>query len=118
VVRVAPYVLDVEAQNRTVEIEVAVDDEPLTASLLPGTSSDVEVVLSVCEDVLRVPTGALLEGGKVLVLEGDRLAERVVVAGVRNWDLTEIREGLQAGERVVVSFDRPEIRAGARAAVP
>ena len=39
----APYVLDVEEQNRTVEIEVELDDAALAATLLPGTSADVEV---------------------------------------------------------------------------
>jgi len=44
--RVAPYVLDLEAQNRTVEIEVALDDAELAAaalavSLLTGLASGV-----------------------------------------------------------------------------
>jgi HlyD family secretion protein len=114
VARVAPYVLDVEAQNRTVEIEVELD-APYAATLLPGTSADVEVILNTRQEALRIPTSALLEGGKVLVLDGDRLAERSVEAGMRNWDFTEVRAGLAAGDRVVVSFDRPEIRAGRKA---
>ncbi|HET9225231.1 MAG TPA: efflux RND transporter periplasmic adaptor subunit, partial [Thermoanaerobaculia bacterium] len=52
VTRVAPYVLDVEEQNRTVEIEVALDN-PDAVRLLPGTSADVEVILQAREDVLR-----------------------------------------------------------------
>jgi HlyD family secretion protein len=113
--RVAPYVLDLEAQNRTVEIEVLLEDPESAAALLPGTSADVEVVLSAREGVLRIPASALLEGGRVLVLQGQRLADRAVQAGVRNWDYAEVRAGLQAGERVVVSFDRPEVKAGALA---
>jgi HlyD family secretion protein len=113
--RVAPYVLDVEAQNRTVEIEVELDAPAAAATLLPGTSADVEVVLAVRDGVLRIPTSALLEGGRVLVLEGERLAEHAVVAGVRNWDFTEVRDGLAAGARVVVSFESPEVKAGALA---
>lgn len=66
--RVAPYVLDVEEQNRTVEIEVDLGDRDLAATLLPGTSADVEVVLDVHEGVLRIPTNTLLEGERVLVL--------------------------------------------------
>jgi HlyD family secretion protein len=113
--KVADYVLDVEAQNRTVEVEVELDDAGFARTLLPGTSADVEVILSAKEGALRIPTSALLEGGRVLVLDAGRLAERTVDAGVRNWDFTEARAGLSAGESVVVSFDRPEIKAGARA---
>jgi HlyD family secretion protein len=115
VVEVAPYVLDRLEQNRTVEIELELDDASAAAGLLPGTSADAEVILSAREDVLRVPTQALLEGGRVLVLEQDRLVERTFQVGLRNWDLTEARAGLSAGERVVISLDRPEVKAGARA---
>jgi HlyD family secretion protein len=117
VVRVGAYVLDIEEQNRTVEIEVELDDAELAASLLPGTSADVEVVLETRDPVLRIPTAALLSGGEVLVLEDGRLAGREVEVGLRNWDLTEVRSGLAEGERVVVSLDRAEVRAGARARV-
>lgn len=113
VVRRAPFVLDVEAQNRTVEIDVELDDAEVARALLPGTSADVELILSVREDVLRVPTTALMEGGRALVVEQGRLVERGVKTGVRNWDFTEVLGGLAAGERIVVSLDRPEIRAGA-----
>lgn len=120
VLRVAPFVLDVEEQNRTVEIEVSLDD-PGAVRLLPGTSADVEVVLEVRPDVLRVPTPALLEGGKLLVVQKDgttgRLEERKVRTGLRNWDWTEVVEGLSPGEVVVVSLDRPEIKAGAEVTV-
>jgi HlyD family secretion protein len=115
VVRVAPYVLDIEAQNRTVEIEVELDETEVAASLLPGTSADVEVILSARDGVLRVPTSALMEGARVLVLDGGRLVERPLTTGTRNWDFTEIAEGVAEGERVVVSLDRPEVKAGARA---
>jgi HlyD family secretion protein len=115
VVEVAPYVLDQLEQNRTVEIEVELDDAALATTLLPGTSADAEVILSVREDVLRIPTSALLEGGHVLVLEKGHLLERPLRLGLRNWDFTEVAEGLSPGDRVVVSLDRPEVKAGVRA---
>jgi HlyD family secretion protein len=114
VVRVAPYVLDVEAQNRTVEIEVELDDPSVSAQLLPGTSADVEVVLETRENVLRIPTPALLEGERVLVAAHGRLAERKVEIGLKNWDWAEVRSGLAEGELVVTSLDRTEVVAGAR----
>jgi HlyD family secretion protein len=114
VVRVAPFVLDVEAQNRTVEIEVELDEAGLAAGLLPGTSADVEVVLEVRDGVLRIPTAALLEGGRVLVPADGSLEERALEVGLRNWDWTQVLSGLEQGERVVVSLDRVEVRPGAR----
>ncbi|HEX9944801.1 MAG TPA: efflux RND transporter periplasmic adaptor subunit [Thermoanaerobaculia bacterium] len=110
--RVAPYVLDREEQNRTVEIEVDLDD-PGAVRLLPGTSADVEVLLEARESVLRVPTPALIEGEKVLVAENGVLAERKLRIGLKNWDWTEVLSGLEPGNLVVTSLDRPEVKAGA-----
>ncbi len=114
VVRVAPYVLDVEAQNRTVEIEVEIEDGERAETLLPGTSADVEIVLEAREPVLRLPTSALLEGDRVLVLENGQLEEVEVDVGLRNWNYAEVRGGLSVGQPVVISLDRVEVRAGAR----
>ena len=114
VVEVAPYVVDRLEQNRTVEIEIELDDAGEAASLLPGTSADAEVILSGKDGVLRVPTASLIEGGKVLVLERGRLVEKTLQLGLRNWDFTEVAGGLEEGARVVVSLDRPEIKAGAQ----
>jgi HlyD family secretion protein len=117
VARVAPYVLDVEAQNRTVEIEVEIDDAEFAARLLPGTSADVEVILEVRSGVLRIPTAALLENRSVLVPENGNLALREVEIGLKNWDWAEVRSGLQDGELVVISLDRVEVEDGARVEV-
>jgi HlyD family secretion protein len=56
-----------------------------------------------------------MHGGVVLtVADGERLVEKNVEPGIKNWDFVEIRSGLAAGERVVVSLDRPEVKAGVR----
>ena len=117
VVRVAPYVLDVEAQNRTVEIEVELVDAELASKLLPGTSADVEVVLETRDGALRLPTSALLEGNRVLVAIDARLEERPVEIGLKNWDYAEVTDGLDEGQPVVISLDRVEVKAGARVEV-
>jgi HlyD family secretion protein len=117
VLRVAPYVLDIEAQNRTVEVEVAFDDEAFASTLLPGTSADVEVVLEIREGVLRIPTSALFEGRMVLLPDDGTLVEREVEIGLKNWDYAEVTEGLGEGQAVVVSLDRADVKAGARVEV-
>jgi HlyD family secretion protein len=111
--RVAIYVLDLEAQNRTVEIDVELADNPFASTLRPGTTADVEVILQVKERVLRIPTGALYDGNKVLVVDGGLLAERELELGLKNWNYTEVLSGLEQGESLVTTLDRPEIKAGA-----
>ncbi len=113
VLRVAPYVLDRELQNRTVEIEAAFAEMPAGVRLLPGTSADVELILETRQNVLRVPTPALLEGNRVLVVENGLLVEKKLEIGLKNWDWTEVRAGLSPGAQVVTSLDRPEVKAGA-----
>jgi ABC-type multidrug transport system fused ATPase/permease subunit len=82
--------------------------------LLVGYSADVEVILAVRDDVVRVPTAALLEGGRVLVAGKDgKLEERKIRTGLANWEFTEVLEGLAAGERVVTSLERVGVKAGA-----
>jgi len=112
--RVAPYVLDRQEQNRTFEIEVVLDDASFSRQLLPGTSADVEVILGVHENVLRVPSYAVVGGKRVLVVKDGVIAEAEVETGLRNWAFTEIVKGLAAGDSAVVSLDRPEVKAGAR----
>lgn len=112
--RVAPYVSAVEKQARTVDIEATFDDAKAPGKLLVGYSADVEVILDLRENVVRVPTAALLEGGRVLVAaKTGKLEERKVRTGLANWEFTEVLEGLDAGERVVTSLERPGVKAGA-----
>lgn len=113
--RVAPYVLDIERQARTVDIEAEIDDPEALAALLPGYSADVEVILANREDVLRVPSQAVLEGDHVLTLVNDRIEERTIEIGVSNWQHTEVVSGLEEGEVVIVSVDRDGVKPGARA---
>ncbi|MDH5774364.1 MAG: efflux RND transporter periplasmic adaptor subunit [Nitrospirota bacterium] len=108
----APYVLDVEEQNRTVEIEVELDDQSFASRLLPGTSADVEVILAVKDDVLRIPPSTLFEGHKVFVVNQEVLSIRPIEIGMKNWDFVEILEGLSEGDAVVTSLDQEGLEAG------
>ena len=112
--RVAPYVSAVEKQARTVDIEANFDKPEDAGKLLVGYSADIEVILAVRDDVVRVPTSALLEGGRVLVAGADgKLEERKIKTGLANWEFTEVTEGLNAGDRVVTSLERVGVKAGA-----
>ena len=112
--RVAPYVSAVEKQARTVDIEATFDRPEEPGKLLVGYSADVEVILAVRDDVVRVPTSALVEGGRVLVAGDEgKLEERTIKTGLANWEFSEVTEGLAAGDRVVTSLERVGVKAGA-----
>jgi HlyD family secretion protein len=82
--------------------------------MLPGYSADIEVILAQHDDVLRIPTQAVGEGQRVFVVgEDDRLEERTIEVGLRNWAWTEVTAGLQAGDMLVTSIDREGLEAGA-----
>lgn len=116
--RIADFVLDLEKQARTVEIEVAFSD-PVEKEgvLLAGYSADAEVILAVREDALRVPTEAVTEGNSVYVYHPDRgiLEKRTVATGLANWQFTEITSGLEPDEQVVISVEQQGLADGVRA---
>ncbi len=113
--RIAPYVLDLEKQARTVEVEVEFADLGVKDYLLPGYSADIEVILETRPHVTRVPTEALIDDQAVLVLAAGVLTRRDVDTGLANWTWTEITKGIEPGESVVVSLDRPGVEAGREA---
>ena len=112
--RVAPYVVAVEKQARTVDVEVSLDNSDDAKQLLVGYSADVEVVLDSHDNVLRVPTSTLMEGNKVLLYQPStkKLEERAIKAGITNWEYTEILDGLKQGDRIVASLEREGVKAG------
>ncbi len=115
--RIAPYVQDVEKQARTVEIEVQFDDPQEATNLLAGYSADAEVITARRADVLRVPTEAIIEGSRVLIFDrsSGRLQQRTIETGLANWQFTEVKSGVQAGDLIVTSVDRDGVKDGAAA---
>lgn len=113
--RIAPYVMDVEKQARTVDVEVNFVDPGDTTALLIGYSADIEIVLETRDDALRVPTESLLEGNRLLLFDDGVLVARDVEPGIANWQFTEIARGVDAGERIVMSVGREGVRDGVAA---
>ena len=113
--RVAPYVSAVEKQARTVDIEVDFDQPEAAGKLLVGYSADVEIILAGRDKVLRIPTAAIQEGGRVLLFNADssKLEARQIKTGLSNWEYTEVLEGLKAGDRIVTSLEKEGVKAGA-----
>lgn len=116
--RVAPYVLDIEKQSRTVDVEAVINDPDMQV-LLPGYSADVEVILDERHDVLYVPTSVVLEDSSVYLIPagGGTLEKRQVGTGLVNWEQTEIVSGLVEGDYLVRSVDREGVENGAAAQI-
>lgn len=112
--RIAPYVLDREKQARTTDVEVDFVELPEDVHLLAGYSADVEILLQTRAGVLRVPTAAVREGDVVLLLrDDDTVEQRHIERGLANWRFVEVRSGLQAGDRIVLTSDQADIEDGA-----
>ncbi len=114
VTRVAPVVNDVREQNRTLEVEVEMRPDLGAPQPKPGTSADVEIILAKRDGVLRVPTNAVIEGKRVLVIENGQAVAHQVKTGLRNWDWTEVTDGLSEGGAVITSLEKQGVKPGAR----
>jgi len=105
--RIAPYVLDLEKQARTVEVDVLFADPAVRERLLVGYSADIDIILETHADVLRVPTEAVMENDEVYRYNADSGTLELVSieVGLRNWNFTEVTDNLQAGDQIVLSLD-------------
>lgn len=114
--RIAPFVSELEKQARTVDVDVTFTPPPADARLLVGYSADIEVIIRQHDQVLRIPTETLLQGNRVLRFDpADQTLQAVTVStGLSNWSWTEIRSGLAAGDRILLSLDSEGAVAGAR----
>lgn len=110
--QIDPYVLDREKQARTVQVEIAFTTPSETENFLAGYSADVEIVIESRANVLRIPSQAVLDGQRVFVFDpiGRRLHERKIKTGIANWEVTEVLNGLNVGEQVVLSTDKPGVK--------
>lgn len=102
--------LGVEEQR--VDVVASLDAAP--ASLGTGYRVSADVVVWSGSDILAVPTSAVFRSGdawQVFVVEDGRARRRDVVLGHRNEAASEIVEGLEEGEEVIV-FPPEEVDEG------
>jgi RND family efflux transporter MFP subunit len=100
VLRIAPTVNE---QTRALRAEVLIDNA--SGVLRPGMFVEVTLIVERHENVPVVPRRAITErGGRsvAFVLRGQRVAQVEVTLGLGDDESIEIRNGLNAGDRVVV----------------
>jgi Cu(I)/Ag(I) efflux system membrane fusion protein len=103
--RVSAILPEVNAATRTLKARVEIANPG--AELKPGMFATVNFTPAARKEALLVPTEAVIQTGKrsvVIVAQGDgKFAQVEVVTGVESNGQTEIRNGLEAGQQVVVS---------------
>jgi RND family efflux transporter MFP subunit len=100
--------------TKSYRVRVALPD---TSPLLIGMTVETNIVVRVAEDAVLVPAAALTGNGDRLWVVEDGRARRVKATfGVKNLDSIEVRDGLAAGARVILS-PPPSLREGARVRV-
>jgi len=91
--------------NRNFSVEI---DIPNGEHLIkPGMFARITVKTDVLDDVVVVPQKALVKDGEgrdsVFILKGERIALRPVTTGAFSVDMVEIKKGVDAGEKVVIT---------------
>jgi Cu(I)/Ag(I) efflux system membrane fusion protein len=103
--RVSAILPEVNPATRTLKARVELANPG--GQLVPGMFATVSFAPAARKDVLLVPSEAVIQTGKrsvVVVAQGDgKFAPVDVEVGVDSNGQTEIRKGLQAGQKVVVS---------------
>ena len=112
---VSATVSTLEEKNRTVQVDVAWTGD--RAKVRPGMSVGVEVVVGRVADARFVPSPAVMDrGGRhwVYVVNGGRALLREVRLGLANWESTQVLEGVEEGEQVILSLGLPGLGDGVR----
>lgn len=91
--------------NGIVQFSIALDDNK-HASLRPNMKVEVFIVTNRIANAVRVANGPAFNGKRktsVFVLENGIAKRREVEIGLSNFDFVEIKSGIQAGEKVIIT---------------
>ncbi|MGC8529196.1 MAG: efflux RND transporter periplasmic adaptor subunit [Leptospirillia bacterium] len=105
--RVTRYAFRLNPETRTMRTEIDVDNPDHL--LQPGMFVDARIRLHVYPHVLSVHHMAVIEerhGNFIYVLEHGVTKKRPIVVGIRNGDYTEILQGLNETEKVLVKLHK------------
>jgi len=98
--------VDPDTQRYTIVLEL----ENPPDNLLAGMTGEMNIITGTHENVLLLPTRALLVD-QVLLVRHKNVRERTVTIGYRTLDYVEALTGIKEGDRVVVS-DQDKLRVG------
>jgi len=101
--------------TRTLDIDVHIDDG--VDKFLVGMSADVIIVADEKDDVLCVPSEALIREEEAYVIESGHAVRRKVKIGIGNWQSKEVLDGLREGEMLITSVSLKELKPGVKVRV-
>lgn len=103
--RVAALLPEVNAATRTLRARIELANPK--GLLNPGMFATVDLAPATTQEALLVPSEALIQTGRrhvvILALEGGKFQPVEVEPGIEADGMTEIRKGLEAGQKVVAS---------------
>jgi HlyD family secretion protein len=105
--RVGVYVLAIEKQSRTVDVDISFTEQEKEYQLLPGYSADVEIITKIQQNKLRIPSEAVLHDDYVYRYQADdeTIIKTKIIPGLSNWKFTEVRSGLNENDQIVRNTD-------------
>lgn len=92
--------LAADPQAKKFKVEVTANNPDLT--LRPGTFGEVVLEVNTSENAVVVPQKAIIENKYVFIVQGNKARKKEVVLGLKNKDWIEIKEGLNAGEIIII----------------
>ncbi len=121
--RISPIVSGGKLETRTADVWIYFDQKQ--QRIKPGMSADVEILVATLENVLSVPSQAVVEreGKKqVYLAEGSPLKTgaqavariRPIEVGETNWSFTQITGGLKPSEYVITTPEATGLKDGAK----
>lgn len=119
--RISPIVSGGKLETRTADVWIYFNENQ--KKIKPGMSADVEILVTTLQNVLSVPSQAVIEreGKKqVYVAEGSALKTgdkavaklKPVQVGETNWSYTQITGGLTAGEYIITTPEAAGLKEG------
>ena len=100
-------------QDRTSLLEITL--EPVTALLPEGASADVDIITERKSQIVSLPSRAVLgrKGAQYVyqVIQG-AITITPVKVGIRNFEITEIVEGLSAGAEIALPSEKEDLKEG------
>ncbi|HQN01583.1 MAG TPA: efflux RND transporter periplasmic adaptor subunit, partial [Candidatus Hydrogenedentes bacterium] len=109
---IAPIVSKNMDLSRTFEVEILIEQGK--EKLITGMSADVVVITEEKDDVLLVPSEALVREEEGYVIKDGRAEKRLIKVGIGNWLEREVLDGVKEGETLITSITIKELKDGCK----
>ena len=124
--RISPIVSGGKLETRTADVWIYFNEKQL--KIKPGMSADVEILVATLQNVLPVPSQAIIEreGKKqVYAMQGSNISHgsqavaklKPIEIGETNWSFTQVTKGLSAGDFIITTPEAEGLKDGVKVRV-